>query len=153
MTPHFGTARLSLALVTASVLIVLSSRDARSQEAQPSPLEGAWRVVESKNGDAADYQKPPEGSEMIKFVANGRFIWTVSQGGKIVAGAAGKYKIDKDKYFETIESTLGDGQETLAGKTFEFTWKLDGKTWLHVGTVKVNDQDFKIDEKWERCGK
>lgn len=30
---------------------------------------------------------------------------------------------------------------------------MDGKTWLHVGKIKVNDQDMKIDEKWERCGK
>jgi hypothetical protein len=153
MMPSNRATRLSLVFVSASALTVLFAQDACSQQTEPAALEGAWKQAESKNGDAQDYQKPAEGLEMIKFVAGGRFIWTVAQGGKIVAGAGGKYKIDKDKYFETIEYTIGDGQDTLAGKTFEFTWKLDGKTWLHVGTIKLNDQDYKIDEKWERCGK
>ena len=90
---------------------------------------------------------------MIKYVTGGRFIWTVSQGGKLVSAAGGKYKVEKDKYSETIEYVAGEGQDTLVGKTFDFTWKMDGKTWLHVGSIKVNDQDIKIDEKWERCSK
>jgi hypothetical protein len=153
MMPTHRAVRWSLVFVCTSALSMLSPPRGPGQEAQPAALEGAWRVVESKNGDAQDYQKPPEGAQMIKFVAGGRFIWTACQGGKIVAGATGTYKIDKDKYSETIESVLGEGQEALAGKTFEFTWKLDGKTWLHVGTIRINDQDYKIDEKWERCGK
>jgi len=129
------------------------THDVRSQEADPAPLQGAWKLVGQKNGDAQDYQQPVEGMQMIKFVTGGRFIWTVSQNGKMVAGAGGTYKIDKDKYSETIEYTLGEGQEALAGKTFDFTWKLDGKTWQHVGTMNINGQELKIDEKWAQCGK
>ena len=119
----------------------------------PCPLDGAWKLNEQKNGDATDYQKQAEGTEMIKYVTGGRFVWTVVQGGKIVAAAGGKYKVDKDKYSESIDYVYGEGQESLIGKTFDFTWKMDGKTWLHVGAVKVNNQDIKIDEKWERCSK
>lgn len=139
--------------MTATALTIALARDVRCQEAAAAPIEGAWKLVEQKNGDSPDYQKLAEGMQMIKFVTGGRFIWKVSQGGKIVAAMGGKYTVDKDKYSETIEYALGEGQEALVGKTFDFTWKLDGKTWLHVGTIKVNDQDVKIDEKWERCSK
>ena len=40
---------------------------------------------------------------------------------------------------------------SLVGKTFDFTWKVDGNTWLHVGKITVDNQELKIDEKWERC--
>jgi hypothetical protein len=153
MTTAFRTSRLSLVCLTASALTVLSARDACCQESEAGPLDGAWKQVLQKNGNAQDYQKPAEGTEMIKYIIGGRFIWTVSQGGKLISAAGGKYKVDKDKYYETIEYTAGEGQESLVGKTFEFTWKMDGKTWLHVGTIKVNDQDITIDEKWERCSR
>jgi len=89
--------------------------------------------------------------EMIKYVTGGRFVWTIASQGRLIAAAGGKYTVDKDKYTESIEYIHGDGQATLAGKTFDFTWKVDGNTWLHVGTIKIGDQDVKIDEKWERC--
>jgi hypothetical protein len=116
-----------------------------------SPVEGAWKMVVQKNGEAQDYQKLPEGTEMIKYVANGRMLWTVTSEGKIVAAAGGKYTTDKDKYTESIDYVHGEGQAFLVGKTFNFTWKVDGNTWLHVGSLKVDDRDIKIDEKWERC--
>jgi hypothetical protein len=153
MKPILRMARFSLVCFAASALNVLLACDVRSQEAVPCPLDGAWKLVEQKNGDAQEYTKLAEGNEMIKYVIGGRFIWTVSQGGKLITAAGGKYKVEKDKYSETIEYTAGEGQESLVGKTFEFTWKMDGKTWLHVGLIKVNDQDIKIDEKWERCSK
>jgi hypothetical protein len=133
--------------------MVLLPGDVRCQEAEPGPLDGAWKLVVQKNGDAQDYQKPAEGTEMIKYVTGGRFIWTIAQGGKLISAAGGKYKVDKDKYSESIEYVAGEGNDSLVGKTFDFTWKIDGKTWLHVGTITVNNQEIKIDEKWERCSK
>jgi hypothetical protein len=139
----------------ALALTVLSAGTVRSQvekaDDKACPLDGAWKLVESKNGEAQEYQKPPEGSQMTKFVTGGRFIWVIVSEGRITAAAGGKYKVDKDKYTEIIEYCHGDGQVSLVGKTFDFTWKMDGKTWMHSGVIKVNDQDVKIDEKWERC--
>jgi len=153
MMPTFRAVRFSLVCLATSALAILVARSSYSQESDPSPLDGAWKLVEQRNGDAQEYQKLAEGMEQIKYVTGGRFIWTMNQGGRITSGAGGKYKVDKDKYTETIESFAGDGQESLMGKTFEFTWKLEGKTWLHVGKITVNGQELKIDEKWERCSK
>jgi hypothetical protein len=134
---------------------LLSARAVRSQVEKPddkaSPIEGAWTLVEQKNGDAQEYQKQPEGTEMTKFVTGGRFVWVVVNEGRIVSAAGGKYKIDNDKYTESIEYCHGEGNSTLVGKSFDFTWKMDGKTWLHTGVIKVSGQDLKIDEKWQRC--
>jgi len=148
-------AGLSLVALTAFALTVLPARDVRSQDEKrgdkPSPIEGAWTMVEQKNGEAQAYQKLPEGTEQIKYVTGGRFVWTVVREGRILAAAGGTYTVDKDKYVESITYIHGEGQAELVGKTFDFTWKVDGNTWHHVGTIKVGDQDFKIDEKWERC--
>jgi len=151
MTRTFRTAGFGLVALIAFALTVLPARAFRSPDDKPGPVDGAWSLVESKNGDAKEYQKLPEGTEEIKYVTGGRFVWTVVKEGRILAAAGGKYKVDKDKYTETIEYTHGEGQASLVGKTVDFTWKVDGNTWLHVGVIKVNDQDFKIDEKWERC--
>jgi TRAP-type mannitol/chloroaromatic compound transport system substrate-binding protein len=155
MTRTFRTPARGWLFLTVLTLTILPARDVRSQDTKPgdkaSPLEGAWRLVEQKNGDAQQYQKLPEGTEMIKYVTGGRFVWTVVQEGKITAALGGKYKVDKDKYTETIEYYHGDGQASLVGKSFDFTWKVDENAWLHSGVIKVADQDVKIDEKWERC--
>jgi hypothetical protein len=41
--------------------------------------------------------------------------------------------------------------QAYARISFEFTVKFDGETMSKVGTIHVGGQDFKIDEKWERC--
>ncbi|HKI19333.1 MAG TPA: hypothetical protein VKA15_15710, partial [Isosphaeraceae bacterium] len=108
MMPAFKTARFSLVCVSASALTILLARDVRCQEAQPCPLEGAWKLVEQKNGDAQEYQKQAEGTEMIKYVTGGRFVWTIVKGGKIVSAMGGRYKVDKDKYSESIDYVYGE---------------------------------------------
>jgi hypothetical protein len=114
-------------------------------------VEGAWRQVEQKNGNAEEYQKVPEGTEMIDCIVGGRFIWTVVQKGKVVGVAGGRYKADKDKFTEIIEYVSGDGvPESFVGSSFDFTVKVDGDKMTKVGTIQVGGQDFKIDEKWER---
>ena len=152
---HIQTARLSLAALTAFALIALLVGDARSQDdkqgEKPSPLDGAWKLIEQKNGDAQEYQKLPEGTQMIKYVTGGRFIWTIASEGRLQSAAGGKCTVDKDKYTESIDYVHGDGQAPLVGKSFDFTWKIDGGIWLHTGTLKIDGQEIKIDEKWERC--
>ena len=156
MTRTFRTAGLALVTLAAFALAALPARVGRSDDAKPSakpsPLDGAWKQVESKNGPAQEYQKLPDGVEMINHVTGGRFVWTIVKDGKLAAAAGGKCSVDKDKYTEVIEFVHGPGvPQSFVGSTFEFTWKLDGGTWHKVGTIKVNDQDYKIDEKWERC--
>jgi hypothetical protein len=124
---------------------------ARAEDKAKS-IEGAWTQVEKKNGAAQEYQKLPEGRVMTDHIVGGRFVWTIVQDGKLVALAGGRYKAEKDKFIEIIEYVSGQGvPESFVGSTFEFTVKLDGDTFTKVGTIQVNGQDFKIDEKWERC--
>jgi hypothetical protein len=155
MTRSFRAAGLGLVAMMTFALVVLPARNLHSGDDQSGgkacPLEGAWRQVEQKNGDAQTYQKQPEGTEMFKFVTGGRFIWVVVRDGKIQSSLGGKYTVDKDKYTERIQYSSGEGQESFVGQSCDFTWKIDGNTWLHVGAIKVNNQDVKIDEKWERC--
>ncbi len=115
-------------------------------------VEGAWRQVEQKNGDAQEYTKLPDGTVMTDCIVGGRFIWTIVQNAKVVGLAGGRYKAEKDKFTEIIEYVSGEGvPESFVGSSFEFTITVDGNTMTKVGTIKVGGQDFKIDEKWERC--
>ena len=68
------------------------------------------------------------------------------------ADPEGRYTIEKDKFTEIIEYVSGQGvPESFVGSSFDFTVKMDGDTFTKVGTIKVSGQDYKIDEKWERC--
>jgi hypothetical protein len=155
MTRSFRAAGLGLVVMLTFALVVFPARNLRSGDEQAGakacPLEGTWKQLEQKNGDSQTYQKQPEGTEMLKFVGGGRFIWVVVKDGKIQSSLGGKYTVDKDKYTEKIEYATGDGQDGFVGQSFDFTWKIDGDKWLHVGAIKINNQDVKIDEKWERC--
>jgi hypothetical protein len=116
-----------------------------------TPIEGAWRQVEAKNGNADAYVKVPEGVVMTDYIVGGRFVWTVVQNGKVTGAAGGRYKSEGDKFTEIIEYVSGDGvPESFVGSSFDFTVKIDGNTMTKVGTIKVGENDYKIDEKWER---
>jgi hypothetical protein len=140
---------------TAFALTFLLVRDARPQDDKrtdrPSPVEGAWKQVGRRSDNSQEYQKPSEEAEMIKYVTGGRWVWTIVKDGRVLAVLGGKYTVDKDNYNETIEYSLGENQASFVGNTSHFTWKVDGNTWFIVGSVKINDQEIKMDEKWERC--
>ncbi len=116
-----------------------------------APIEGAWKQVEAKNGDAGAYQKPPDGVEMTDYIVGGRFVWTVVQNGKVISAAGGRYKLAGDKFTEIIEYVSGEGvPESFVGSSFDFTVMVDGDKMTKVGSIKVSGADYRIDEKWER---
>ena len=138
-----------IGLVTLSLFTLVPTAFA---DDKAKSVEGAWKQVEQKNGDAQEYQKLPDDTVMIDCIVGGRFIWTIVKDGKVVGVAGGRYKAEKDKFTEIIEYVSGQGvPESFVGSSFEFTVKIDGDTMTKVGTIQVNGQDFKIDEKWERC--
>jgi hypothetical protein len=156
MTSIVRKTGIGLLALMAIALTTLLIRDVRSDDEKAvtrhDAIEGAWKHIEQKNGPATEYQKLPEGQEFIICITGGRFIWARTADGKLLGSVGGKYKVDKDKYSEIIEWVYGDGiPESFKGSTFDFTAKLDGDTWHKVGTIQVDGQDFKIDEKWERC--
>ncbi len=122
MTRISRTAGIGFSTLAAFALVVLPARDVRSQGDKPSPLEGAWKQIEQKNGDAQDYRKSSEGTEMIDCIVGGRFIWTIVSQGRVAAVAGGKYTVDEDKYTESIEYVYGQGvPASFVGSTFAFT--------------------------------
>ena len=78
-------------------------------EDKANSVEGAWRLVEQKNGEAQEYQKHLDGTVMTDCIVGWRFIWTIVQNGKVVGVCGGRYKADKDKFTEIIESVSGKG--------------------------------------------
>jgi hypothetical protein len=143
-----------------AILLVPGHRSSMAQEKKKvkpvaeakMPLEGAWRLVSSKNPATGQQRALPATIEMTKLVVGGRYIWNVVQDGKAIAGAGGKYTRDGDSYTETVTYTVASDQrstEFLVGKSFTFTWKLvDGK-WLHRGKMKLGASEQQIDEVWE----
>jgi hypothetical protein len=118
--------------------LAVSALAARAAD-KAKPVEGAWRQVEAKDGDARDYQKVREGVEMIDHIVGGRFVWTVVRDGKAVSVAGGRYKSEKDKFTEIIEYVGGQGvPESFVGQSFEFTVKVDGDKMTKVGTIQLN---------------
>jgi len=90
---------------------------------------------------------------MTKLVVGGRCIWTVVQDGKAVAGAGGTYALDDDSYTENVTFSLNNdarNAQVLVGKSFKFTWKIEGGQWHHKGVLDVGTAQQEIDELWER---
>jgi hypothetical protein len=146
--PMTRTIRMAVIGLMASLAIGMTA----VADDKAKSVEGAWKQVEQKNGPAQEYQRIPDGTVMTDCIVGGRFIWTIVQKGKVVGVAGGRYKTDKDKFTETIEYVSGDGvPESFVGSSFDFTVKIDGDKMTKVGTIQVGGQDYKIDEKWERC--
>jgi hypothetical protein len=108
---------------------------ARSDE-KPKPIEGAWKEVEARNGDAQEYQKTPAGGVITDLIVGGRFALTIVQEGKVVGLIGGRYKSEGDKYTEIIEFVSGEGiPDSFVGSSFEFTVKFDGDKFTKVATI------------------
>jgi hypothetical protein len=147
---------LALAVV-APVLVLLgpahiaAGQDAKKEKAKAdSPLDGAWKLVSAKDPRNGQMRKLPAGIEMTKLIVGGRYVWTVVQADKVVAGAGGSYKVKDDEYTESVAFVLGANQQPMAGKSFTFSWKIEDGKWRHKGTLKVGNTQQEIDEIWER---
>jgi hypothetical protein len=129
-----------------------AARQAEKEEGSKrtkSRLDGAWRLVSAKDADG-QAREAPAGVEMTKLVVDGRFAWTVAQNGTAVSGAGGTYTVTDDAYTEKVTYGVTDNQQPLVGKTFTFTWKLEGGKWHHKGVLKTDAGEQIIDEVWER---
>jgi hypothetical protein len=132
-------------------LLALSPFALSARGEENKSIEGAWRQVEQKNALGQVYRPIVTGTEVTDCIVGGRFIWTIVQNGKVIGLAGGRYKLEKDKFTEIIEYVDGAVPAAFAGSSFEFIVRVDGDKFTKVGTIRVNEQDIKIDEKWERC--
>ena len=116
-----------------------------------SPLEGAWRLVSSKDPRSGAIRPLPPGIEMTKLVVGGRYAWTVSRDGKAIGGAGGEYQVDENTYTEAVRYSIGANSQLLVSKNFTFSWKIKDGHWHHMGTLAIDKLKQEIDEVWERC--
>jgi hypothetical protein len=142
-------------VVAGSVLLLawggpLALGQGEAKEKSKSRLDGAWRLVSSKDPSSGQLRAVPQGIEMTKLLVGGRFAWAVVQDGKAIAGAGGQFTVEGDTYTETVTYAVADNQQPLVGKSFKFTAKVEGGKWHHTGTLKVGDARQEIDEVWER---
>jgi hypothetical protein len=110
-------------------------------------LEGTWkmekqeRVYPDSTVDYSDRWGPG-----FKILNSTHFAWgrETKDGSEVLAGG-GRYEYypEKNKYVEHIQYHSEPG---LAGQTLEFTAKVDGDTWIHVGDLG----EYKLREVWKR---
>ena len=113
-------------------------------------LEGAWRLVAFKSGNAKEFFKMPEGSQHIKIITGGRFVWTSTKEGTIVRSGMGRCQILGDKYTEHYEQVLDEKDRWFVGTEQSFTWRIEGNQWHHTGVLKSGTGRVEISEIWER---
>jgi hypothetical protein len=128
-----------------------SPGDSKTAAGDPArALDGAWRLVKSLDPRSGQLREVPSGIEMTKLVVGGRYGWIVSRNGQVLAGAGGTYNFAPNAYSETVTYAVGQNQQPLIGTTTRFTWRLEGNTWYHKGTIRVGQAKQEIDEVWER---
>jgi hypothetical protein len=115
-----------------------------------SRLDGAWRLVSSKDPRTGQMRTIPPNIEMTKLVVGGRYAWTLAQNGKAVSGAGGRYKVDDKTYTETVDYSVGDNMLAMVGTSCDFTWKFENGKWHHAGILKVGAVRQEIDQIWEK---
>lgn len=131
------------------LLVALSFAGSTGAWAQlPSnELEGTWkmekqeRVYPDSTVDYSDRWGPG-----FKILNSTHFAWgrETRDGSEVLAGG-GRYEYypKKNKYVEHIQYHSEPG---LAGQTLEFTARVDGDTWIHVGDLG----EYKLREVWKR---
>jgi hypothetical protein len=129
-----------------------SATQAAAQAAETdSPLMGTWEMISSRvtRGDSvlADVRAPEVRSLKVLDLTHFSFI-TVRRDTQFVRAAAGRYTTQRHTATEghyTEVSEIGSSPG-LRGRTFNFTYRLEGDTWYHKGGVGTAT----IDEVWRR---
>jgi hypothetical protein len=119
-------------------------------KAQPThPLVGTWKCVSAKYDDKASPR--PDGYSLVKHVTPTQFMWAIyDKDGKVEAVLGGAYTVKGKEYVEVPEYGTAGVLEDLKGKPQQFTWRIDGNKWIHVGKLSSG---VSIEEVWERVEK
>jgi hypothetical protein len=137
-----------LAGLVPTTTCIAADEPKREQNPQ-NPLVGTWTLVSARYGGREF--KFPAGVTHIKHVTPTQFMWaTYDSDGNVTRAAGGKYTLEGTRYQETPAYGLGDDFEIIKGKVQAFTFKVDGNTWYHNGTLS---NDLTIEEVWVRAEK
>lgn len=117
------------------------SSSAKLSSDKPS-IEGTWKLIE----DSAN----PSPMSQLKHYTGTNFIWHMMNNDNIVVNVgAGKYKIEGDKIFETIEMATQNSIH-IKGSTANITFKIEGDTLTQSTTIKFGDTTQIFTQKWLR---
>src|SRR5262249_21995020 len=109
-------------------------------------LVGTWKQVKAKFGGKE--AKFPEGNTQLKHITPTHFTFVeYDKDGKFIDAFGGPYKLNGEKYEETIEYGVGGVFNMLKGKPQSFECKVEGAKWYHNGTLS---NGLTIEEVWER---
>lgn len=118
---------------------------------RPHPLEGAWRLVGTlaENDDVVVPNAP--GFEEYKVVADGYFMWTSLQDGRILGHAGGVARMGRATYTERVDYASEPQLQWIVGQRHLFNWKIVDGRWYHVGSVHdAEGHRARVAEVWER---
>jgi hypothetical protein len=104
------------------------------ENAQNSPLQGAWRITQRADPDTGNMSAMQQGPrKTIKMMSDTRFQWIAYNTAtkQFFGTGGGTYTAKDGKYTETIEFFSRDPKRVGMQLTFDFEVK--GKDWVHSG--------------------
>lgn len=112
-----------------------------------SDLEGTWEMVSQElvYPDSV-VDQTDEWGPGYKILNSTHFAWgRETKNGEEVLAGGGRYEYDaeEDVYIEHIEY---HSDPALVGIQIEFTARVEGDTWYHIGEL----QSYKLREVWQR---
>lgn len=144
--------RTALVLSLAVICIVLTAVSYRSDDSPAaSKITGSWRLVKGKYGKGEMKEYSEKGETAVKVFSGSR--WSIAffnYEKKTYDGAGGgTYKLEGEKYIETIEYFSWD--LTSVGQTGVFTMKIENGMLHQYGTFEYNgDKAYVVDEWYQK---
>lgn len=103
-------------------------------------IDGAYKLVAAQYGDSTLSQQDLTEYKTIKVLKNGYWMVTTFYGNTeitVESASGGTYKVNDDKYIETIDFSSESG--SAVGKTYSFNYKLRDNTYTCEGIIS-NDK-------------
>lgn len=134
------------AVVLLSVAVAASCRTSQTAGAAAHSLQGNWELVSARytraNGETTEVKAPQLRS--LKVIGPSRFAFiTVREDGSLARAAGGRYRIEGNKYIETIDYTSASHMRG----DYVFDWRIEGDLWYHTGT----HEGVRFEEVWQRA--
>lgn len=134
------------AVVILSVAVTASCRTGQSGGTADHPLQGNWELVSARytraNGESTEVRAPQLRS--LKVIGPSRFAFiTVREDGSLVRSAGGRYRVEGNRYIETIDYTSASHMRG----DYIFDWRIEGDLWYHTGT----HEGVRFEEVWRRA--
>lgn len=144
---------LILATLFIVVLLAFTYRTTQATAAQPtentqSSLEGTWKLVKAKWGDAKAHKVPEQ--EVYKIYTKDHFFFIYYDGATVSGAGGGTYALEDGSFTETLN--YFSWHHSAAGTQQSFNYTLEADQLHQYGKIRNTDQydEYVIDEYYER---